>query len=62
MLALQFQIDGRAVAGSAERRPSLAPAPRRFACIRQRDKNIYLPCIGWMVPNGAVVAGAVVYG
>ena len=44
------------------RRASASPAPRRFACIRQRDKNIYLPCIGWMVPNGAVVAGAVVYG
>ena len=30
--------------------------------LRQRDRNIYLPCIGWIVLNGAVVAGAVVYG
>lgn len=30
--------------------------------LKQRDKNIYLPCIGWMVLNGAVVVGAVVYG
>ena len=30
--------------------------------LRQRDKNIYLPCIGWMVLNGAIVLGAVVYG
>lgn len=30
--------------------------------IRQRDKNIYLPCVGWIVLNGAVVAGAIVYG
>ena len=30
--------------------------------LKQGDKNIYLPCIGWMVLNGAVVVGAVVYG
>ena len=30
--------------------------------LRQGDKNIYLPCIGWMALNGAVVAGAIVYG
>jgi uncharacterized protein with PQ loop repeat len=30
--------------------------------LKQRDKNIYLPCIGWMVLNGAVVAGTIVYG
>jgi uncharacterized protein with PQ loop repeat len=29
--------------------------------LKQGDKNIYLPCIGWMVLNGAVVVGAVVY-
>jgi uncharacterized protein with PQ loop repeat len=28
----------------------------------KRDKNIYLPCIGWIALNGAVVAGAVIYG
>lgn len=26
------------------------------------NRNINLPCIGWIVLNGAVVAGAVVYG
>ena len=25
-------------------------------------KNIYLPCIGWIVLNSAVIAGAIVYG
>ena len=30
--------------------------------LQKRDKNIYWPCIGWIVLNGAVVAGAVVYG
>ena len=28
----------------------------------KRDKNIYLPCIGWIVLNSAVIAGAIVYG
>jgi uncharacterized protein with PQ loop repeat len=30
--------------------------------VRKRDKNIYLPCIGWIVLNSAVIAGAIVYG
>ena len=30
--------------------------------LKQKDKNIYLPCIGWMVLNSAIIAGAVVYG
>jgi uncharacterized protein with PQ loop repeat len=30
--------------------------------IRKRDKNIYLPCVGWIVLDGAVIAGAIVYG
>ena len=30
--------------------------------LRQGDKNIYLPCVGWIALNGAVVIGAVVYG
>jgi uncharacterized protein with PQ loop repeat len=30
--------------------------------LKQRDKNIYLPCIGWMILNGGVVAGAIVFG
>jgi uncharacterized protein with PQ loop repeat len=29
--------------------------------IQKRDKNIYLPCIGWILLNGAVVAGIIVY-
>jgi uncharacterized protein with PQ loop repeat len=30
--------------------------------LRSRDKNIYLPCIGWIAADGAVIAGAIVYG
>ena len=30
--------------------------------LRSRDKNIYLPCIGWILADGAVIAGAVLYG
>jgi len=30
--------------------------------LRKRDKNIYLPCIGWIVLDSAVIAGVVVYG
>ena len=30
--------------------------------LRQGDKNIYLPCVGWVVLDGAVIAGALVYG
>ena len=30
--------------------------------IQQRDWNIYLPCIGWMALDGAVIVGALVYG
>src|SRR5215831_9011262 len=29
--------------------------------ILRRDLNIYLPCVGWMILDGAVIAGAVVY-
>jgi|ERR1041385_4144940 uncharacterized protein with PQ loop repeat len=29
--------------------------------LRKRDRNIYLPCIGWMTLDAAVIAGAVVY-
>jgi uncharacterized protein with PQ loop repeat len=29
--------------------------------LRQRDKNIYLPCIGWIVLDGAVLIGAIIY-
>ncbi|MBE7416830.1 MAG: hypothetical protein HS128_03605 [Ideonella sp.] len=30
--------------------------------LKKRDRNIYLPCIGWIAVNGAVMAGALVYG
>lgn len=30
--------------------------------IERRDPNIYLPCIGWIALDAAVVVGAVLYG
>jgi uncharacterized protein with PQ loop repeat len=30
--------------------------------IQKRDRNIYLPCIGWLLLDGAVVLGILVYG
>jgi hypothetical protein len=30
--------------------------------LQKRDKNIYLPCIGWILLDGAVIVGAWVYG
>src|SRR5688500_14203184 len=30
--------------------------------LQKRDKNIYLPCIGWIGLDAAVIAGALVYG
>ena len=30
--------------------------------IQKRDKNIYLPCVGWIALDGAVIAGAIIYG
>jgi uncharacterized protein with PQ loop repeat len=29
--------------------------------LRKRDKNIYLPCVGWVGLDAAVIAGAVIY-
>lgn len=29
--------------------------------LRQRDKNIYLPCVGWIILDVGVVAGVLVY-
>ncbi len=29
--------------------------------LMRRDPNIYLPCIGWLVLDGAVVVGAALY-
>jgi len=30
--------------------------------IQKRDRNIYLPCVGWLLLDGAVVVGILVYG
>ena len=30
--------------------------------IQKRDKNIYLPCLGWIGLDVAVIVGAIVYG
>ena len=30
--------------------------------IRRHDKNIYLPCVGWMALDAGVIVGVVVYG
>ena len=30
--------------------------------LRKRDRNIYLPCLGWLLLDGAVIAGAILYG
>jgi uncharacterized protein with PQ loop repeat len=30
--------------------------------IQRQDKNIYLPCIGWMILDLAVIVGAIIYG
>ena len=29
---------------------------------QKHDKNIYLPCVGWMVLDSAVIIGVVIYG
>jgi uncharacterized protein with PQ loop repeat len=29
--------------------------------VRQRDKNIYLPCIGWIALDCAVLVGTIIY-
>jgi uncharacterized protein with PQ loop repeat len=29
--------------------------------LRKRDKNIYLPCVGWVGLDAAVIVGAVMY-
>lgn len=30
--------------------------------IQQRDRNIYLPCVGWIALDAAVIVGAAIYG
>ena len=29
--------------------------------VQKRDRNIYLPCIGWLLLDSAVLVGAVIY-
>ena len=29
--------------------------------LQKRDKNIYLPCVGWVILDAAVIVGALVY-
>ena len=30
--------------------------------VQKRDPNIYLPCVGWVLLDGAVIVGAAIYG
>jgi uncharacterized protein with PQ loop repeat len=30
--------------------------------VQRHDRNIYLPCVGWVVLDSAVIAGALLYG
>jgi uncharacterized protein with PQ loop repeat len=30
--------------------------------IQERDRNIYLPCIGWIALDSAVILGTIIYG
>jgi len=30
--------------------------------VRKRDRNIYLPCVGWVGLDAAVILGALIYG
>jgi hypothetical protein len=30
--------------------------------VQKRDRNIYLPCIGWLALDGAVITGTLLYG
>jgi uncharacterized protein with PQ loop repeat len=30
--------------------------------IQKQDKNIYLPCVGWIVLDLAVIMGVIIYG
>lgn len=33
-----------------------------FHGLQQRDKNIYWPCVGWIVLDSAIIVGVLVYG
>ena len=30
--------------------------------LQKKDKNIYLPCVGWVILDAAVIVGALIYG
>jgi uncharacterized protein with PQ loop repeat len=30
--------------------------------LQKHDRNIYLPCVGWIVLDGAVIIGVLIYG
>ena len=30
--------------------------------MQKKDKNIYLPCVGWIVLDLAVIIGVIIYG
>src|SRR5688572_8735760 len=30
--------------------------------VQKRDRNIYLPCVGWLLLDSAVIVGAAIYG
>ncbi len=30
--------------------------------LQKRDRNIYLPCVGWIALDGAVIFGVLIYG
>jgi uncharacterized protein with PQ loop repeat len=30
--------------------------------LQKHDRNIYLPCVGWIALDGAVILGVVIYG
>jgi uncharacterized protein with PQ loop repeat len=30
--------------------------------LRKKDRNIYLPCVGWVSLDSAVIVGALIYG
>ncbi|HZA54422.1 MAG TPA: hypothetical protein VE616_09240 [Candidatus Udaeobacter sp.] len=30
--------------------------------LKKHDKNIYLPCVGWIALDSAVIVGVVIYG
>ncbi len=32
-----------------------------FHGLQKKDKNIYLPCVGWVILDAAVIVGALIY-